>query len=120
MAIQIKKDQNLVETLITDKKIETTTDNTSLNQVNTKKESFLKSVFVEVSKVKWPNLKYVLTWSSLVVVFTAGFSVILGASDHVFESGVGFISCSSPKGKNRDLSTCSNELLKKIFFVSDK
>jgi preprotein translocase SecE subunit len=120
MAIQTKKDQNLVETLITDKKIETTTGNQSVPMINTKKESFIKSVFVELSKVKWPTMKYVLTWSTLVILFTACFSIILGASDHVFESGISYISCSSPKGKNRGAGECSSELLKKIFFVSDK
>lgn len=119
MAIQAKKDQNLVETLATDKVIETSKNNATSEAVNTKKTSFFKSVVVEVSKAKWPNLKYVLTWSLLVVLFTGGFSIILGTSDHIFESGVNFVSCSSPKGKNRELSTCSQEFAKKIFLVSD-
>jgi preprotein translocase SecE subunit len=118
MAIQITKDQNLVETLVSDKKIETSTGNSSAPAVNTKKQSFLKSVFVELGKVKWPSLRYVLNWSLLVILFTAGFSIILGGADHVFESGINFVNCSSPKGKARDLSTCSGEFVKKLFFVS--
>jgi preprotein translocase SecE subunit len=119
MAIQTKKDQNLVETLVVDKVIDTSKNNLSDQSTNTKKVSFLSSVFTELSKVKWPNFRYVLTWSALVIVFTACFSLILGASDHIFESGVNFVSCSSPKGKNRDLSTCSQEFAKKIFLVND-
>jgi preprotein translocase SecE subunit len=117
MAIQTKKDQNLVETLIVDKKTPTTETPTP-KVINTKKESFLKSVITEVKKVQWPKWKYVLTWSLMVVLFTGTFSVILGGADHVFESGINFVSCSSPKGKNRDIKTCGTELAQKILFIN--
>jgi preprotein translocase SecE subunit len=117
MAIQTKKDQNLVETLVVEKAIPTTT-NEPKKVSNTKKESFFRSVVTEMSKVKWPNFKYIVTWSVMVVLFTASFSLVLGGTDHVFESGINFVSCTSPKGKNRDLKTCSTELAQKIFFVN--
>jgi preprotein translocase SecE subunit len=117
MAIQTKKDQNLVETLIIDKKIQTTETPTT-KVINTNKESFFKSVITEMNKVKWPKWKYVLTWSAMVIVFTGTFSLILGGVDHVFEGGINFVSCSSPKGKNRDIKTCGTELAQKIFFVN--
>jgi preprotein translocase SecE subunit len=84
-----------------------------------KKRSFLGSVIDELRKVQWPGLRYVLQWSVLVICFTAVFSLILGASDHVFETGINFVSCSSAKGKARDLGTCSSEFAKKLFGVSE-
>ena len=119
MAIQTQRDQNLVETLVIDKKIPTTTTDPK-PVVNTAKTSFLKSVIVEMSKVKYPTLKYVLTWSVLVIAFTGAFSLVLGGADHIFEGGINFVSCSSPKGKNRGLATCSTDLAKQLFFVSPK
>jgi preprotein translocase SecE subunit len=84
-----------------------------------KKKSFLASVITELKLVKWPGLRYVLNWSVLVICFTAVFSLILGASDHVFETGINFVSCSSAKGKARDLGTCSTEFAKRLFGVSE-
>jgi preprotein translocase SecE subunit len=120
MAIQTKKDQNLVETTIAEDKIIKTSINPTKKIENTKRVSFLKSVFIELSKVKWPGIKYVASWSILVVLFTGVFSLILGGADHIFESGISFVSCSSPKGKNRELGVCSQELLKHLIFVSEK
>jgi preprotein translocase SecE subunit len=120
MAIQTKKDQNLVETAITDDKIIKTSINPTKKVENTKRVSFLKSVFIELKKVKWPGIKYVASWSVLVILFTGVFSLILGGADHIFESGISFVSCSSTKGKSRDLGTCSSELLKQLIFVSEK
>jgi preprotein translocase SecE subunit len=84
-----------------------------------KKRSFLGSVIDELKKVEWPGIRYVFQWSVLVICFTAVFSLILGASDHVFETGINFVSCSSAKGKARDLGTCSTEFAKKLFGVSE-
>jgi preprotein translocase SecE subunit len=85
-----------------------------------KKKSFLSSVIDELKKVEWPGLRYVVNWSVLVICFTAVFSLILGAGDHIFETGINFVSCSSAKGKGRDLGTCSTEFAKKLFGVAEQ
>ncbi len=84
-----------------------------------KNKNFVTSVINELRKVQWPGLRYVINWSVLVVCFTAIFSLILGASDHVFETGINFVSCSSIKGKGRDLGTCTTEFAKKLFGVNE-
>jgi preprotein translocase SecE subunit len=101
-------------------KISTSRNNAESNIPDqSKKRSFLASVIDELKKVQWPSLRYVMNWSLLVICFTAVFSLILGGADHVFETGINFVSCSSAKGKARDLGTCSTEAAKKLFGVSE-
>lgn len=123
MALITKKDQNLVETQIggstlsdiksTSKKVESNLPKTSYRN-----KSFFGGVVEELKSVKWPTLQYVLRWSSLMVVFTACFSLLLGGSDHVFQNGIKFVDCTSPKGKSRDVGTCSTDFAKGLFGIN--
>jgi preprotein translocase SecE subunit len=119
MAIINQNKSSLTNTNIGDK-IPTTSNNSGSNIPDqSKKRSFLASVIDELKKVEWPGFRYVINWSLLVICFTAVFSLILGGADHVFETGINFVSCSSSKGKARDLGTCSTEAAKKLFGVNE-
>jgi preprotein translocase SecE subunit len=119
MAIINQNKSSLINTNIGDNITTSGGNKEAIIPDQSKKRSFLGSVIDELRKVEWPGLRYVLQWSVLVVCFTAVFSLILGASDHVFETGINFVSCSSAKGKARDLGTCSSEAAKKLFGVNE-
>jgi preprotein translocase SecE subunit len=130
MALVSKKNQNLVESQIggatlSDVKASGNSPanlskptETKLNQTVYKKKSFFAGVLEELKMVKWPTLQYVVKWSLLMVVFTGCFSLLLGASDHVFQNGIKFVDCTSPRGKSRDVSSCSTDFAKGIFGIN--
>ncbi len=115
--IQTKSESEFNSSLTTDNK--KTNSNSTLDVTDYKKRNFFSSAMFELKQVEWPTFKHVLYWSFMVVCFTAIFSSILGVTDHTFESGRKFVDCTSSKGKGRDLPTCSTELLKNIFSVSN-
>lgn len=119
MAIINQNKSSLINTNIGDNITTNGGNKESIIPNQAKKRSFLGSVIDELKKVQWPGFRYVINWSVLVICFTAVFSLILGASDHVFETGINFVSCSSAKGKARDLGTCSTEFAKKLFGVNE-
>ena len=86
-------------------------DNTSKIIENNKSKNFVGSVFAELKKVEWPNLKYVLKWCVLIVIFTGSFALVMGTIDHYFKTGVKYSSCLGEK-KN----TCSSDLLDDVLF----
>jgi preprotein translocase SecE subunit len=130
MALISKKNQNLVESQVggatlSDVKASGNSPSklnkspeTKLNQTVYKKKSFFVGVLEELKKVKWPTIQYVVRWSLLMVVFTGCFSLLLGGSDHVFQNGIKFVDCTSPRGKSRDVSSCSTDFVKGIFGVN--
>ena len=114
---------NLNKSSLTDSKIGNNLplqNNTTITEGIAPKSNFLASTIEELKKVKWPNAKYVASWSIMVICFTAVFSMILGTSDHVFETGINFVDCSSTKGKSRPLDTCLTEAGRKLFGVEVK
>lgn len=123
MALITKKDQNLVETQIggstlSDVKSNSKKVESKLPKTAYKNKSFFGGVGDELKLVKWPTLQYVMRWSALMVVFTACFSLLLGGSDHVFQNGIKFVDCTSPKGKARDINTCSSDFAKGLFGIN--
>ncbi len=123
MALITKRDQNLVETQIgsttlSDMKLASKKVESKLPKTSYKNKSFFGGVIDELKLVKWPTLQYVMRWSALMVVFTACFSLLLGGSDHVFQNGIKFVDCTSPKGKSRDVSSCATDFAKGIFGVN--
>jgi preprotein translocase SecE subunit len=118
MAI-IKLDKSSLVTGQLNDSLKTSTPKDNLTAETNTKTNFLFSTIGELKKVKWPPFKYVISWSLMVICFTAVFSMILGASDHVFETSINFVNCTSPKGKARDLNTCTTEALQKLVGISN-
>jgi preprotein translocase SecE subunit len=130
MALISKKNQNLVESQISGTTLSdikssgnspanlNDSTETKLNKTIYKKKSFFAGVLEELKMVKWPTFQYVLRWSLLMIVFTSCFSLLLGASDHIFQNGIKFVDCTSPKGKSRDVSSCSTDFAKGIFGIN--
>jgi preprotein translocase SecE subunit len=123
MAVVTKKNQNLVETqignsVLSDLKSNSKKTESNLPKASYRNKSFFGGVRQELSSVKWPTLQYVLKWSALMVVFTACFSLLLGGSDHIFQNGIKFVDCTSPKGKSRDVPSCATDLAKGIFGIN--
>jgi len=85
-----------------------------------KKIGFLASVIDELKKVEWPNLSYITKWSVIIVIFTAVFAVSLSGVDHVYESGVKFVNCTSSQGENKFFDgnsvsgTCFQEFAQRV------
>jgi preprotein translocase SecE subunit len=119
MAIINQNKSTLINTNIGDKI--STSGNNGMSNVpdQSKKRSFIASVIDELKKVQWPSFRYVVNWSVLVICFTAIFSLILGGADHVFETGIGFVKCSSPEGDKRELGVCSLQLARKLVGINE-
>jgi preprotein translocase SecE subunit len=124
MAITRTKQDNLVETKVD-------SDSNGADKLNTnpeysvdkrestdKKPGFLRSTIIELKKVTWPTIQYVLRWSLIIIAFTAFFSIILGFVDLVFESGIKYVDCTSPTGRNQPLSNCNSEFLQDVTLQS--
>jgi len=83
-----------------------------------KQPGFIKSIFAELAKVEWPSAGYVINWSIVIVIFTVFFSLSLGFIDNIYESGIKFVACTSPEGRNLLYeddalsSTCFSEFFK--------
>jgi preprotein translocase SecE subunit len=124
MAITRTKQGNLVETKVdsnsgNDDQLNTNVQYAKEKTENTdKKPGFLRSTIIELKKVTWPTIEYVIRWSLIIIAFTAFFSIILGFVDMIFESSVKYVDCTSPQGRNQPVSTCNNEFLADITLQS--
>jgi preprotein translocase SecE subunit len=120
MAIVQKRNSLADISLVEEGQIETSEkDTVGSDKVSNKKpKGLIQSTLDEVRKVDWPSFGYVLKWSITILVFTFIFAIALGVFDHIFRSGVLFVDCSSPQGKNRGLSQCGNELLLDLTFAN--
>lgn len=78
--------------------------------------NFIASTWAELRKSEWPTFKYVTKWGSVIIIFTAIFSVSLGFFDNTFNSAIRFVDCTSPKSRAQDVSKCTTELLEKITY----
>ncbi len=120
MAITRTKKDNLVETKVDttakgSDKLDTNVQYAVEKTENTdKKPGFLESTIIELKKVTWPTIEYVIRWSLIIIAFTAFFSIILGFVDLVFESGIKYVDCTSASGRNQPIATCNNEFLADI------
>ncbi len=126
MAIVKTKDNSLAATKIeensgsNDKKIESVKLKEQKKDLNKKKPGFIvgfiTSTWEELRKSQWPSFGYVIRWGLIIIVFTTIFSISLGFFDNIFNSGIGFVDCTSPKSRNRDIKECTNELLEKLSY----
>lgn len=95
-------------------------ENTGLNLRDTeKKTGFLKSTVNELTKVRWPGIKYVLAWSLIIILFTAFFSITLGFVDHFYQTSTVLGDCVSKvslKQSNDTLSNCGENYFKSLTF----
>lgn len=120
MAIVQNRKSLLDTTLIDEGKVEgqiqtaQKADGSKVKDAKKAKKGIIGSTIEEVKKVNWPSFGYVLKWSVTIVAFTFIFAIVLGVFDHGFKSGIKFIDCSSPQGKNRGLSQCGSELLQDL------
>lgn len=122
MAITRTKKGNLVDTQIVDKAADDKKPDISQSEPlmavkampKTKKKGFFATTIDELKKSQWPSLSYVAKWSGVIIVFTAIFSIVLGGFDHTFNNGVKFIDCTSPKGRNQNVQSCSTEFLEQL------
>jgi len=121
MAISSSKKGNLVETVLveTSKKDNNSPEPKVTNPENErvqveKKRGFLASTIDELKLTRWPSFGYVLRWSLVIILFTGLFAVVIGFFDNVFTSGIKFVDCSSPQGRNRPLAECRDDFLKNL------
>ena len=88
-----------------------------VKQKKMKKTGFLGGVANELKLVEWPSFKYVVGWSSTIILFTALIGSVLGFTDYYFESGVKFVDCTSPNGsKNQSVQDCVKDLTSDLTF----
>ncbi len=121
MAIVRTKTDNLAETKIVEvKKTNIDSDkpkeNKPIKHKKRKKKGFFGTTLEELKKVNWPSKKYVIIWSTTVIIFTIFFSLFLGFFDHIFNSGLKYIECTSPQGDNNSLDDCNKKLINNLTF----
>jgi preprotein translocase SecE subunit len=116
MAVTQTKQDNLVDSKIVDKDTSSLDPNSqepqqsnSGNSEQPKKAGFFKTTWWELKKVNWPNFSYVVKWSITVIIFAAVFSLFLSFFDHIFNTGLEYLNCTSPEGGSQDVSTCNQE-----------
>lgn len=74
-----------------EKKVESNLDSSK----NNKKSGPIKKTIQELKLVSWPSFKYVLFWSTTIIVFTLTFGAFLGFTDHYLASGMRFVGCTA-------------------------
>ena len=125
MAITRRKEDSLVETKIVNPitDIKPTNQNklpTETNQKPEKKSNFLfhfiKTTIVELKKVEWPALNYVISWSIVVILFASFFAIGLGFFDRIFNTGLRYVTCTSSQGENQEIQECNKEAIETITF----
>jgi preprotein translocase SecE subunit len=78
--------------------------------------NFIATTFEELKKSQWPSFSYVARWGSVIIIFTAIFSLVLGFFDNTFNSGIRFVDCTSTKSRNQSLNSCTTEFLQKVTY----
>lgn len=119
MAITNRKKGNLVEASIGSKVVGDVKKSispqpepieTKSTTKQTKKKGFLGTTVEELRKVNWPSFQYTVRWSLVIVLFTIVMAIGLGFFDHLFTSGISFVDCFSPNGRNQLINECSSAL----------
>lgn len=98
-------------------------DANSIFNLEQKKPGFLVSTIMELGKVNWPAISYVMKWSLVIIIFTTVFSLGLSVIDNTFNSAVQFSTCTAPKsasGDGQNLSDCTKTLQERLLFKGVK
>jgi preprotein translocase SecE subunit len=118
MAI-INKQSTLVDQEINQKKVQETSKVENILKPE-KKTGFLKSTVVELSKVKWPNLRETLNMSGTVIVFTIVTALFFGFFDRVFTATVKYAECSSGQVVKREnytpIENCNKDIVNTLTY----
>lgn len=137
MAITRRKEDNLVETGLTGKKLDDVKvggkedkksdspdpkpkDSLKGSLKKKKPTSFLRTTVEELKKVEWPTFNYTMKTTVIIIVFTLVFSSALGLFEHGMTSGVKFVACTTPEGSNQPIGDCLNELKDQLLFQTDE
>lgn len=120
MAISRSKKDAIVDAQIDSKAVETKSSPEEIKKQE-KKPGFLASTIAELKKVEWPSRQYTVRWATVIIIFTAGISLFLGAVDGVFTSGLKFVDCTTEISQSDDetsdlLQGCSQDLLNDLTF----
>ncbi len=137
MAITRKKEDSLVETGLTGKKMADVKstgkdekkgdspdpkpkDSLKGGLKKKKAASFLRTTIEELKKVEWPTFNYTMKNTVIIIIFTLVFSSALGLFEHGMTSSVKFVACTTPEGSNQPIGDCLNEFRDQLLFQIDE
>jgi preprotein translocase SecE subunit len=107
-------DAEIEAAVVTKKKPEISDDEKTNLSKKARKKGFIRSAIAELRLVEWPTFGYVINWSIVVIIFTLTLAVAVGGLDHVFDSGVKFLTCTSPQSGKQSVGECGTNLLENL------